>query len=272
MTVLKELAEELALPLTLLLNKCFETGQMPSDWKTANVSCIFKKGSKIDPGNYRPVSLTCVICKMAESFLKDHIYNFVEEKIFFSDCQHGFRRARPCTTQLIQFTETLSDRLDNGEITDILYLDFQKAFDKVPHKQLLLKIKALGISGPIFKFIEDFLKDRKQRVAVEREYSEWTEVKSGIPQGSILGPLLFIIFINDLPDQIKNLCKIFADDTKIYGQPSIDLQSDLDTAVEWSDRWQMTFNPTKCTVLHMGEKNAKKAYYMKTKKRRHSPD
>ena len=210
---------------------------MPLDWKTANVTCIFKKGDKAEPGNYRPVSLTSVLCKVAEGFVKDNLYRFLEEKNIISKDQHGFRKARSCVTQLLQFTETLTDRLDKGLDTDILYLDFQKAFDKVPHVRLLTKLKAIGVNGPILNFISDFLSQRKQRVGVGDSFSCWVDVKSGIPQGSLLGPLLFIIFINDLPDTFHNNCKLFADDTKIYGNPGKSLQDDLDSAVKWSDKW-----------------------------------
>ena len=227
------------------------------------VSCIFKKGDKSEPGNYRPVSLTCVLCKIAESYIKDNLYNFLEEKGAFSDCQHGFRKGRSCVTQLIQVVDTLADRFEKGEDTDIIYWDFQKAFDKVPHRRLLAKLAALGVSDTIYNFIEDFLSKRKQRVNVEGSFSHWTEVNSGIPQGSILGPLLFTVFINDLPEGMQNICKMFADDTKIYGTPGACLQADLLRATEWAEKWQMNFNPSKCTVLHMGKKNQRVPYYMK---------
>ena len=257
------MANELAVPISSLLNRCFDQGKLPQDWKTANVSCIFKKGIKTEPGNYRPVSLTCVLCKLAESYVKQAIYTFLEERDIFTDSQHGFRKARSCVTQLIQVTEALSNSLDNGEDVDLIYLDFQKAFDKVPHLRLLNKLKGFGISGKIHNFITDFLTDRKQRVVVNGSPSTWSSVKSGIPQGSILGPLLFILFINDLPDGMLNDCKMFADDTKLYGKPGVSLQDDLDKAVEWAKTWQMKFNAGKCTVLHMGKNNPKNTYFMK---------
>ena len=134
----------------------------------------------------------------------------------YSKCQHGFRKHISCITQLLEVMEDFTKFVDNKNDIDIIYLDFQKAFDQVPHRRLLHKLNYLGITGNINKWISDFLKDRNQRVPVQHLYSEPAQVTSGIPQGGILGPLLFTIFINDLPDCVSSCCKIFADDTKLY--------------------------------------------------------
>ena len=131
--ILKELALPLSVPVCVLLNKCFEHGKMPSEWKNSNITCIFKKGDKADPGNYRPVSLTCILSKVAESFVKDYVYNYLQSTDYLCDVQHGFRTHRSCTTQLLLVTDIISKRIEEGLDTDIIYLDFQKAFDKVPH-------------------------------------------------------------------------------------------------------------------------------------------
>jgi len=133
--------------------------------------------------------------------------------------------------------------------TDVKYLDFEKAFDKVSHKRLMLKLKNCGLSGNVYNFIKDFLSNRSQQVIVNGILSIFTNVSSGIPQGSILGSLLFIIFINDFPSCFTNECKIFADDTKIYSVPGDSLQTDLDNALQWADQWQMTFNSKKNALL-----------------------
>ena len=145
---------------------------------------------------------------MAESFVKEYVYNYLESTNYLCEEQHRFRSHRSCTTQLLLVSEILSKRFEDGLDTDVIYLDFQKAFDKVPHKRLLLKLKKAGIQGPIYDLIKDFLSNRNHRINVNGSFSSKSSVKSGIPQGSILGPLLFIIFINDLPDSIKNHCRL----------------------------------------------------------------
>ena len=154
--VLKELAVSIANPICFLMNKCFAEGKIPISWKTANVCCIFKKGSKLDPGNYRPISLTNILCKMAESFIKEAVYEHLGANNILSNCQHGFRTHMSRITQLLEVTEALTKRYEEGLTTDIIYLDFQKAFDKVPHNRLIRKLFCYGIRGRILDFIADF--------------------------------------------------------------------------------------------------------------------
>ena len=149
--VLKELSEELALPLCILFNKSLESGEVPEDWKTAVVTAIFKKGTRSDPGNYRPVSLTCVVCKVLESIVRDVLVNFMNSNKLYSPCQHGFRKQRSCITQLLEVMEDLTQLIEEKESIDIIYLDFKKAFDSVPHNRLLCKLKAYGINGNMIK-------------------------------------------------------------------------------------------------------------------------
>ena len=190
----------------------------------------------------------------------------MESNNLFNNCQHGFRKHRSCVTQLLEVLNDLTNFIDNKENVDIIYLDFSKAFDTVPHKRLLNKLQANGIEGNILKWIESFLTDRKQRVKTNSSYSTYSSVKSGIPQGSILGPLLFIIFINDLPECVESLCKIFADDTKIYNTSSKNqiLQKDLHALMKWSEKWQLGFNIIKCCFLTVGnnKNNSNNSYYM----------
>ena len=218
--VLKEVAEEISTPLCLLFNRSLEQGILPDDWKSAEVTAIFKKGSKSVTGNYRPVSLTCIACKILEGIIRDVIVAHFNDNGLYSECQHGFRKKRSCVTQLLEVMEDLTSLIDNNQDIDILYLDFRKAFDTVPHERLLLKLAAYGISGALADWIRNFLKDRIQYVRVGSDKSNTSKVLSGIPQGSILGPVLFTIFINDLPDSVLSTCKIFADDTKLYNKVS----------------------------------------------------
>ena len=262
--ILKELCKELSIPFSILFNKSLEKGRIPDDWKTADVVAIFKKGSKQDPSNYRPVSLTCVICKVLESIVRDVIVTYFNDFKIFADCQHGFRSKRSCMTQLIQVMDDLTVLTDDRKAIDIVYLDFRKAFDSVPHKRLLIKLKNYGIHGSLLDWISDFLTDRRQRVRVGSTFSSDKPVLSGIPQGSILGPVLFTIFINDLPEVISNTCKIFADDTKIYGDSEnhSSIQRDLNNVQDWSNKWNLYFNVQKCKVMHIGKKNPLKDYTM----------
>ena len=159
--------------------------------------------------------------------------------------------------------EAWTDLIDKGESIDVVYLDFSKAFDSVPHQRLIHKLEAYGISGPIRAWIQDFLTERKQRVVVNHNRSP---VTSGVPQGSVLGPLLFVIYINDLPDEIEAAVKIFADDTKLYGKASSEedyttLQRDVQKLEGWSEKWQLHFNAKKFKTLHLGAGNPRREYF-----------
>jgi len=161
--------------------------------------------------------------------------------------------------------ETLTKHVDNGHPVDVIYLDFQKAFDKVPHVRLIKKVKAHGINGKILAWIEAWLTGRLQRVVLNGSKSNWADVMSGVPQGSVLGPLLFVVFINDIDDNIVNKILKFADDTKLLGTVStraeVDvLRNDLHQLFSWSEEWQMLFNVAKCGVVHIGYNNPKENY------------
>ena len=263
--LLKEIAEEISVPLAIMFNLSLREGTVPPEWKHANVVPIFKKGSRCKAENYRPVSLTSVVCKLLESLLRDHMIDFLEKHNLLKDTQHGFLKGRSCLTNLLEYTEIISKWVDDGSPVDVIYLDFQKAFDKVPHQRLLIKLKSHGIN--IVAWIQNWLTDRKQRVSVDGETSAWTAVHSGVPQGSVLGPLLFLIYINDLEDGVASNILKFADDTKIFRrvqtrQECRTLQDDLNRLDQWSAKWQMLFNQSKCKCLHIGRANGKEPYEM----------
>ena len=266
--VLKELCNELSEPLAVLFEKSMKEGKLPAIWKDANVSPIFKKGEKNKPNNYRPVSLTCLLCKIMESIIRDTLFSYLESNNLLSDYQHGFISHRSCVTNLLSTIDSWTETLDSGSSLDAIYLDFSKDFDSVPHLRLLEKLKSFGIMGNLWKWIEDFLLGRRQRVCVNGSVSEWSSVSSGVPQGSCLGPVLFVLYINDLPDIVSSLCQMYADDTKVFScvdseEQKKKLQCDLDNLVEWADTWQLRFNAEKCHVLHLGSKNQRYAYSMK---------
>jgi hypothetical protein len=267
--LLKKLVDEIALPLAKVMRLSLKEGVVPDDWRTANVTPIFKKGKKSDPGNYRPVSITSVSCRLMESIMKDEIVNHLERYKLIRSTQHGFMRGRSCVTNLLAFLDKITAEVDNGEAADVIYLDFAKAFDTVPHERLKKKLKAHGIGGQLLKWIAAWLGRRRQRVVLNGKESTWEEVLSGVPQGSVLGPLLFLIFINDLDlsaSEMELLLK-FADDAKVARvirseDDRIGLQQTLDNLVTWSERWGMRFNVSKCKVMHIGRTNKKFEYRM----------
>ncbi len=265
--ILKELCPVISEPLAMIMTKSLNEGILPQSWKSANVSPIYKKGPKSDCGNYRPVSLTSVICKTLEAIIRRHIMKFVSVNKLLSECQHGFISGRSCSTQLLQCLEIWTEMLDNGLDLDAVYLDFAKAFDSVPHQRLLAKLSGLGLNKRLLKWSESFLTGRKQRVVVNGSSSSWADVLSGVPQGSVLGPLFFVIFINDMPDVVHNFIALFADDAKVFSSVSSvsdheQLQQDLVKLQGWADTWQLNFNAKKCKVMHLGRLNPKYSYKM----------
>ena len=264
------LKETICKPLCAIFNLSLRTGKVVSKWKLANVTPLFKKGDKSNPGNYRPISLTSVVCKLMESILRDKIVEFLEKNNIIRDSQHGFRNRCSCLTNLLDFLHDIYEMYEERRAVDIIYLDFQKAFDKVPHRKLLNKVESHGISVHIHRWISDWFCDRKQRVVLNGKFSDWRNVSSGVPQGSVLGPILFLIYINDLDEDAK--CKIskFADDTKIANRvislsQQQELQQDLNTLGEWAVDSQMFFNVDKCKVLHIGNRNVQANYTMNGK-------
>ena len=265
--ILKELAEELAKPLTILFNKSISESKIPTEWKQAEVRPIFKKGDKACAGNYRPVSLTSVVCKIFEGFIRDELYNHIIRSNLLCQDQYGFTKGRSCTTQLLVTIHEWMTELDKDNPVDAIYLDLRKAFDTVPHKRLLHKLEGYGIKGHLLNWIHDFLSNRTQYVSVNGNCSDEIRVTSGVPQGSVLGPTLFIYYINDMPDGIDCDMKIFADDTKVYSKITNDddyrkLQESLRKLVQWTEDWLVKFNCDKCKVLHMGRQNPKHEYRM----------
>ena len=253
------------MPLSALFKRSLDEGTVPKDWKLATVVPIFKQGNKQEPGNYRPISLTSIIGKVLESIVKDALLNHLVSQNLLSPYQFGFRPLRSCESQLLEVMNNWTKLLEDKSSVDTVYLDLRKAFDSVPHKRLILKLKSYGVRGKVLRWTEDFLADRYQRVIVQSSLSDWVHVSSGVPQGSVLGPLLFLLYINDLPDCVSCKISMFADDTKLYASSSSPLsvhalQTDIQNAFQWSVKWQMPFNSNKCVTLQLGHPGQEHTY------------
>ena len=219
--VLKECSNEISPILALIYNESLARGEVPDEWRQANLSPVFKKGEKYDAANYRLMSLTCICCKTLEHILVSNINKHLALDSILADCQHGFRSQRSCETQLVQFVHDIISNLDGAvnrghKQTDLIIMDFAKAFDKVPHRRLLHKLEYYGIRGSTHKWINSWLSGRTQQVVLDGQASDPVPVLSGVPQGSVLGLVLFLLFKNDLPDNIRSSVRLIADDCVLY--------------------------------------------------------
>ena len=259
--ILKYCSPTLAYPLKILFESSYNTGCLPDEWKLANVVPIFKKGSKNDVENYRPISLTSIVMKQFEKIVRKKLMELTSP--FITEHQHGFLPFKSCQTQLVSFVDSLHQSLNTGCRTDIVYFDFAKAFDSVNHDLLLHKLKnQFNIDGPLLRFIKSYLQNRKQRVVIGNCFSSLCDVFSGVPQGSIVGPLLFVLFINDIVNNISpgSSIALYADDTKLWREinsilDNRSLQADITTLHEWSVMNKMNFHPDKCKILPATREN-----------------
>ena len=273
--ILKNLAETLVKPLTLLFNLSLTEKNLPDIWRKGIITAIFKKGAKNQPSNYRPISLTSVICKLLERIVVDCIIQHLTSNIIYDKRQHGFTKKRSTETNLLEALNIWSEALSHHLPVDVIYLDLEKAFDKVPHHRLILQLKRYGIDGDLLSWIQSFLSNRKQLVKVGDQQSEEASVLSGVPQGSVLGPVLFLIFVSDISGLVKNFVSLFADDTKLYTflldlllneleeadmYTTESIQKDINSVAHWSENMQMNFNIEKCHSLHMGSNNKHHQY------------
>ena len=264
---LKRCSKALAPLLKLVFEKSVNSGTIPPEWKTANVTPIYKKGDKCSPSNYRPISLTSLVVKILETVIKRQLVGHLETNGLLLNSQYGFREKRSCLTNLIQFYDEIMQNFNNHDCMDVVFLDFQKAFDKVSHSKLIEKLANLHIGGNALHWIKNWLNDRQQRVIINEESSSPLPVSSGVPQGSVLGPTLFVCYINDLEDKIKCPLVKFADDTKLWAhsvnaESAHGLQANINEAYSWSKKWKMSFNADKCKIMHIGRNNPKNEYYM----------
>uniref|UniRef100_H3A8L5 Reverse transcriptase domain-containing protein n=1 Tax=Latimeria chalumnae TaxID=7897 RepID=H3A8L5_LATCH len=258
--VLKELSNEISGVLAVIFWGSLGTGVVPKDWGRAGVTPIYGKGCGSDPGDYRPMSLASVVGGVMGTIVKDSVLGHLKTQGVVKNSQFGFTEGRSCQTGLLVFCEAVTKGMDGGNAVDVIFLDFGRAFDTVPHKRLLLRLRETGIGRNLFCWIQGWLMDGSRHVVVRGMASDWKDVGSGVPRGSVLGPLLFNIFIDDLEEGEESTLVEFADDTEMMGVLDSDsacdeLQRDLDTLQTWAVEWQMKFSVGGCRVLHLGVDN-----------------
>ena len=258
-------------PLSYLFESSFEYSYLPPIWLKSIVTPIFKKGKHTDPANYRPVALTSILCKLMETIIKNQLNSYLFLNNFLSQHQHGFISKLSTATNLLECTNDWLLSLNSSKSTDAVYIDFSKAFDSIVLSKLLYKLKNYGISGNLFKWISGFINNRTQVVKVDNCHSSPRPVLSGVPQGSVLGPVLFILFINDITSVCEGstIIKLFADDAKLFTVVTVNdysLQHSLDNLTIWAADWQLTINIIKCCILsirnHSSVNNAHPCYFI----------
>ena len=247
--MLKLCSSEISKPLKMIFDNSMAAGKFPSSWKLANVQPVHKKNSRQLKSNYRPISLLPIFSKIIEKIIFDSMYGFLVENELISKHQSGFRPGDSTINQLLAITDEIFQSFENNAETRAAFLDISKAFDKVWHEGLLFKLKRSGITGNLHSLICDFLSDRSQRVVLNGMESTWLPIESGVPQGSVLGPLLFLVYINDLTDNISSNMRLFADDSSLFikvrdvEESQTQLMNDLDKITSWARQWKMEFNP-----------------------------
>ena len=243
--------ESIVLPLRLIFSNSLSTGVYPDIWKQANVTPVHKKGSKQLVFNYRPISLLPICGKLFERIVFKYTYNHLISNNLITMNQSGFRPGDSTINQLIELVNVIHKSFDQRESLEVgaVFLDISKAFDKVWHEGLLFKLEQNCVSGPVLLLLQNYLANRKQRVVLNGSSSTFYPIESGVPQGSVLGPLLFLVYINDLEDNIKSKIKLFADDTMLFSivhNPALsaaELNYDLHVISQWAQQWKMSFNP-----------------------------
>ena len=272
--LLVKCALALYVPIHHLFSLSIANQVIPSEWKCHSITPIHKSGDKALVTNYRPISLLCIISKALERIVYDHLVKFILKNNIIVNSQFGFRLHHSTTQQLLLFLDKVHLSLNNNASCDVIYLDFKKAFDSVSHNELLIKLWNIGITGNMWYWIREYLTGRHQHVCINGCHSSTLPVVSGVPQGSILGPLLFLVYVNDLPTQALNSdLFLFADDTKCLKSvsspsDSSQLQCDLDRLFAWSMNWKLSFNESKCFLLSIQPKHPPNSFTTPTQSSR----
>ena len=257
----------LTTPLSFLFQCSFSESYIPPIWLTASVCPIFKKGDRSDPNNYRPISLTCVVCKLMEHIIKCQLMSYLLEHKLISKKQHAFLIHHSTISNLLESTRDWTIALSSKHYVDTIFIDYQRAFDSIVHSKLLAKLRCFGINDKLLSWLSAFLSNRSQQVVIENFMSNSIPVVSGIIQGSVLGPILFILFINDISSIINSPVdlQLFADDLKLYTNFTIShdsssqpnpLQLTLDSVYSYSVDWQLTINISKCSCTRFSSNSA----------------
>ena len=241
----------LVTPLKIIFTNCLRHGIFPDIWKCANVVPVHKKNEKNLKNNYRPISLLPIFGKMLKKLVYDSLYSHLVSFDLLNPNQSGFRSGDSTINQLIAITHTIFQAFDCSPPLDVrsVYLDISKAFDRVWHDGLIHKQKRCGVSGQLLSLIKSFLKDRKQRTVLNGHCSHWGEILAGVPQGSILGPFFFLLYINDLTADLKCNVKLFADDTSLFtvaresNEAAEHMNHDLQLVSQRAHDWRMSFGP-----------------------------
>lgn len=271
---LKSLASVLAAPLSALFQQLMDNHTLPDQWKMGLITPIYKGGRRADPTNYRPITLLPTLSKVMESIIADQMRLFLEQNHLLSPLQHGFRAKRSCLTNLLQTRDRWTMELDTGNEVDSVFLDFSKAFDRVHHSTLIHKMATFGIRPPLLQWVHAYLQERNVAVRSNGVTSATAAIRCGVPQGSVLGPLLFLLFINDLPGMLHSPCQLFADDMKIWRtirgtEDTKALQDDLNTISMWTTANDLPLNEGKCRVLAL-RSDIKRTYILNNRAIPHS--
>ena len=259
--MLRDTAYSSSVSLTDIFNYSLKTGFFPSDWKKANVSPIFKKGNRSEVKNYQPISLLSNVSKVFERLVYNQLYTYIVEGNLLTSKNSGFKKKNSTITQLISLCHKIYKGLDDNKVVSMVFLDASKAFDRVWHKGLLFILKQLGICQSILNWFSSYLSGRSQRVIVDGCASSWAPVENGVPQGSILGPLLFLVYTNDIVDNIENDINLYADDTSLLSisdnpeTAAMNLNADLFDLQHWAKTWHMAFNPAKTVYMSLSREH-----------------
>ena len=257
--LLRDAANVLAPSLRYIINLSLESGRFPSSWKCAKVTSLFKQGDRTDKDNYRPISILPAVRKVIERAVHSQLYDYLSLNNLLAVNQFGFRRGRSTSLALTQFTDEVLSNMDNGLVNGVVFIDLKKAFDTVDHGIMLGKLKSIGVTSTHLAWLNSYLSSRCQKTVIGQASSSIRKVSVGVPQGSILGPLLFTIYINDLPTVLRNsTVTLFADDTALhcssesaFGLQTI-LNEDLVILAEWLHEHKLTLNVSKSKFILIG--------------------
>ena len=253
--MLKLTAVQICKPLSDIFNLSLRSGTFPNSWKKSNICPVFKKLDRQQVENYRPISLLCNTSKILERLVFNKLYEYLVSNGLLTSRNSGFKKKDSTTSQLLSICHKIYNGLDSKKFVRMVFLDASRAFDKVWHTGVIFKLKQFGITGSLLKWFHSYLSDRVQRVVLEGHESSWLDVEAGVPQGSILGPLLFLIYTNDIVNNLKTDIHLFVDDSSLLAisndpvQAAADLNHDLNKMNSWAKQWLMTFNASKTVSM-----------------------